>query len=97
VRANDARRREIDEVPVVDAIGIREIGTKDVLSVGRVTARIAVDEDDEREEPRLVPLVVKQLLGVGIDRSANSSATTLVAGTRMPRSDRRRHIGPARS
>src|SRR5688572_8096921 len=55
VRPDDGRRGGVDEVPVVDAIGASKIRAVNPQPCGRVAARVLVRQQDDREEPRLVP------------------------------------------
>ena len=61
VRADDLRRRTIDQVPVVDRLRVAEIQLMDRLTRGRVGTRVLPDHDEKRQQPFFVPWRLQQL------------------------------------
>src|SRR5438046_19919 len=73
MRANHIGRREIDQIPVVDARRVVHIQTKDRVTFGQRSALVCVAEKDDGEETRLVPVVVEQQLDL-VERQATQLA-----------------------
>ena len=65
MRADDIRRRNVHEIPVVDAIGASKIQPVDPLLCRHVGPAVRVREQDHREQPHFVPARVEQLLDFG--------------------------------
>jgi hypothetical protein len=64
VRPDDVWRRQVNEIPVVHACGAAQIESIDRRTLARRSTLEGIDEQQEREKPRLVPRIGEQRLHV---------------------------------
>src|SRR5262245_56831330 len=95
MRAHDIWRRAIDEIPVVDALRVLEIEAEDLLALGGCAACVRVADENDRQQPRLVPRLAEQRFDVAerqstklardLSRFRHADAEELVAGAVLTR------------
>lgn len=60
MRADDVRCRGVDQIPVVDAMRVRDVAPINLVTRHVVAALVLVNENSQREKARLVPARLQQ-------------------------------------